>query len=315
MIHREGEIWRRVGGEWRPLYGGIEHRGCSVEIHRFRLRQPLAWHESFHPDTMEVCLNVEGRAVLENRRGRALLREKMVAIYFPGNDGLEATREAGEGHAFLTVEITRKYLLDQLGKEPRLQPWVRAFLDGHPESAGPARLEAMPAAFYRAMEEWAHPPVLQAAQDCWFRARVLDLAALYFFAPEEPEGELFCSRQKRVARERMEKARAVLDEDLVNPPRVDEIARRIGCSPGYLSRIFSAEAGMTMPQYLRQRRLERAAELLRAGTHNVTEAAFEVGYNSLSHFSKAFWEAYGCCPGLYPHGMNGFDSEKARPRP
>ena len=57
---------------------------------------------------------------------------------------------------------------------------------------------------------------------------------------------------------------------------------------------------MTMQQYLRQVRLERAAELLKTGRCNVTEAALEVGYNSLSHFSSAFHEMFGCCPGLYP---------------
>jgi AraC-like DNA-binding protein len=46
--------------------------------------------------------------------------------------------------------------------------------------------------------------------------------------------------------------------------------------------------------------MERAAELLKTGGHNVTEAALEVGYNSLSHFSAAFHETFGCCPGLYP---------------
>ena len=45
---------------------------------------------------------------------------------------------------------------------------------------------------------------------------------------------------------------------------------------------------------------ERAAELLKSGRCNVTEAAFEVGYSSLSHFSQAFHEMFGCCPGLYP---------------
>jgi len=55
-----------------------------------------------------------------------------------------------------------------------------------------------------------------------------------------------------------------------------------------------------MTACLRQLRLERAAELLRTGQCNVTEAAFEVGYNSLSHFTLAFRETFGCCPGLYP---------------
>jgi len=46
--------------------------------------------------------------------------------------------------------------------------------------------------------------------------------------------------------------------------------------------------------------MEKAAALLRSGDYNVTEVALEVGYNSLSHFSQAFHQTYGCCPGLYP---------------
>jgi AraC-like DNA-binding protein len=57
---------------------------------------------------------------------------------------------------------------------------------------------------------------------------------------------------------------------------------------------------MTIPQYLRQIRMERAAELLLGGRHNVTEVAMEVGYSSLSHFSKAFCTTIGCCPNLFP---------------
>ena len=55
-----------------------------------------------------------------------------------------------------------------------------------------------------------------------------------------------------------------------------------------------------LSQWLRRARLEKAAELLASAKCNVTEAAFEVGYSSLSHFSQAFHEMYGCCPGLYP---------------
>jgi len=57
---------------------------------------------------------------------------------------------------------------------------------------------------------------------------------------------------------------------------------------------------MTIPQYIRQIRMERAAELLLEGRHNVTETAMEVGYSSLSHFSKAFCTTIGCCPALFP---------------
>jgi AraC-like DNA-binding protein len=81
---------------------------------------------------------------------------------------------------------------------------------------------------------------------------------------------------------------------------LQDIGREVGCSPFYLSRTFSKEKGQTIPQFIRQIRLERAAALLRLGEHNVTEVALEVGYSSLSHFSQAFHQLFGCCPGLYP---------------
>jgi AraC-like DNA-binding protein len=58
---------------------------------------------------------------------------------------------------------------------------------------------------------------------------------------------------------------------------------------------------MTIPQFLRQIRMERAAELLSSGNYNVTEAALEAGYSSRSHFSQAFCQTVGCCPNVYPH--------------
>jgi AraC-like DNA-binding protein len=92
----------------------------------------------------------------------------------------------------------------------------------------------------------------------------------------------------------------LIKRDLVNPPALEEIAKEAACSPFYLSRTFSKEMGQTIPQYLRQLRMEKAALLLKSGEYNVTEVAMEVGYSSLSHFSAAFHQIYGCCPGLYP---------------
>ena len=93
---------------------------------------------------------------------------------------------------------------------------------------------------------------------------------------------------------------AILRERLQEPPTLEELGREVGCSSFYLSRTFSEQAGQTIPQFIRQMRMERAAELLREGKMNVTEVAFEVGYSSLGHFSKSFCEVIGVCPSLYP---------------
>jgi AraC-like DNA-binding protein len=111
---------------------------------------------------------------------------------------------------------------------------------------------------------------------------------------------LFCTRQQRAACERAGRVREILSKCLADPPSLEELGRLVGCSAFYLSRQFSEATGLTIQQFLRQARLEHAAELLRTGKSNVTEAALAVGYNSLSHFSAAFREMFGCCPGLYP---------------
>jgi AraC-like DNA-binding protein len=121
---------------------------------------------------------------------------------------------------------------------------------------------------------------------------VLQLMVDLFFGRRD-DGELFCDRQKRIARERVEGVIAILRQDRAAPPRLDEIGRRVGCSPFHLSRTLSREMGMTIPQYVRELRMEPAAELLRSGRYNVTEAAMEVGYSSLSHFSQAFCQTMG----------------------
>jgi AraC-like DNA-binding protein len=91
-----------------------------------------------------------------------------------------------------------------------------------------------------------------------------------------------------------------LARGIESPPSLSQLGREVGCSPFYLSRLFSEHTGMTISRYLRNLRLERAAELLRRGRVNVTEAAMAVGYSSLSHFSKAFAEMFGVCPSVFP---------------
>jgi AraC-like DNA-binding protein len=56
---------------------------------------------------------------------------------------------------------------------------------------------------------------------------------------------------------------------------------------------------MTISQYVRKLRIEAAAELIVSGKYNISEAAVEVGYQSLSHFSKAFQQVKGCLPSKY----------------
>jgi AraC-like DNA-binding protein len=296
----ERPAWRAVGDGWRHLHGSVRGAGVIFEWHDFKTHPEFDWGKSFHPGSIEVCLNLEGEGRVRGGRSEAVFAPLTAGFYRRGEQELPATRSANQRHQFLTVEMSFDFLRRHLGEfVTSLHPLVREVVAGQSEKsavAPPARLTSRQQLLLASLRE---APVLALAQSVWYQAKALEVAAEFFFiAPGEQE--LFCQRQQRISAERVDKVVAVLREKLAEPPTLEELGRAVGCSPFHLSRTFSAANGMTIPQYTRQLRMERAAELLKSGKFNVTEAALEVGYSSLSHFSQAFHDTFGCCPGLYP---------------
>ena len=294
--------WRRFPHGWRQLYGDFDRLGVSLEWHDFTTKQPIDWGRSFRPRSVEFCLNVGGRGAVGDR---------IPADYTPGSAGyyaladqpLRASRQARDHHQFVTLEFSREHLQKQLADcEADLDPELRSAVFPEKSRSIVSTTRSMTLEQHSVVATLLQPPVAKSAQCLWYQSKALELISHFLFTPKDPE--LFCMRQKRVARERVARTKELLARGLANPPTLEVLGREVGCSPFYLSRSFSREVGLTIPQYLRKLRMERAAELLRAGRHNVTEAATEVGYSSLSHFSKAFCETIGCCPVLYPMAKN-----------
>lgn len=295
----EAPAWQTVSKGWHPLFGSFRDLGFSFEWHNFACNDPLDWGQSFHPGSVELCLNLAGDATVSDGRQTIALRAQTLAFYHQGQPPLIATRKTGGVHQFITVEFAPEFLARHFSEKiGSLHPLVAAVVKRSAKTSAVSDAERLGTALIAVVESLRHPPVFKPAQAVWFQCKAIELAAQLFFRP--PEGELFCTRAQRSARDRVERARGILRERLANPPALEELGRLVGCSPFYLSRLFSQEAGMTIQQYIRQVRMERAASLLSTGKCNVTEAAMEVGYNSLSHFSSAFHETFGCCPGLYP---------------
>jgi len=294
--------WAQVKEGWRQLYGSFAREGVSVENHEFEATKALNWARSFHKNSVELCLNLRGTGTVHDGRIEARYQPHTVGFYCNANADLQASRTSGETHSFITVELSRQYVETQVhSMEDDLHPALRRWLINRGGSA--AAVGAMSPGQEVTFQALRQPPVPQAAHRLWYQAKTLELLSQVLFLPTPP-AEFFCQRQKRVARERVERTSAILRTHLADPPDIEALGAQVGCSSFYLSRLFSKEMGMTIPQYVRQIRMERAAELLLGGRHNVTETAMEVGYSSLSHFSKAFCTTLGCCPALFPNVPN-----------
>jgi hypothetical protein len=64
-------------------------------------------------------------------------------------------------------------------------------------------------------------------------------------------------------------------------------------------RVYKRAYGETPHEFLTRLRIERAKTLLARGSHNVTEACFEVGFSSLGSFSNLFADRVGLSPSEY----------------
>jgi AraC-like DNA-binding protein len=299
-LFTEADAWRDVGKGWQPLFGSFHGAGYSIEWHDFFAKREFDWGASFHPGCVELCLNLEGHGFVEDKNNRVEFLPGTAGFYHRKDKPLAANRAVNEQHQFLTVEFSGPFLAKHLaGMEGVLHPIAKAAIENRPCDHGVSSPVRLGAAQQQLIATLRQPPVYAAAQALWYQCKALELAVTFLLQPP-PENEMFCSRQQRVAQERVEQVVFLLKQNLAAPPTLEELGKKIGCSHFYLSRIFSAQTGHTITQHLRQLRMERAAELLKSGEYNVTEAALEVGYNSLSHFSAAFHETFGCCPGLYP---------------
>jgi AraC-like DNA-binding protein len=93
-------------------------------------------------------------------------------------------------------------------------------------------------------------------------------------------------------------ARAVrwLKDNFAGPLRVEALARRVGMSPSALHLHFKNVTAMSPLQYQKRLRLQEARRLMLGEGLDAGEAAFRVGYESPSQFSREYRRAFGAPP-------------------
>jgi AraC-like DNA-binding protein len=95
---------------------------------------------------------------------------------------------------------------------------------------------------------------------------------------------------------------AIVDEHLTNPDlSADTVASRLGISKSYLFMVMNA-ANTTLGRFVREQRLERSRQMLcdpAMKNLTISEIAFSIGFQDLSHFSRRFTEKFGRSPRAY----------------
>ncbi len=133
------------------------------------------------------------------------------------------------------------------------------------------------------------------ARFLFLRSQVTELLS-HFFAKVSGSAKDNTKTIKNTDREKLYEAREILTKNMETPPSIAELSRMIGLNDFKLKKSFKELFGFPVYKYLQNERLIKAHDLLSSKEVTIQEAAWSVGYESLSSFSNAFIKKYGFRP-------------------
>ena len=248
------------------------------------------WHEEF-----EYILTIQGPLHVDVNKTRLTLQTGQGVFL---NSGALHSVEQAEGTALLHSGVFQPRLVGGMDTifwqkliRPLLQPGAPAFflLD----EAVPWQKQVL--IFLRdAWKEVADEPF-----DYENRVRYHLSAALRLLSTQCVGGKTKVSEQGQIASERMKRMLRYVEEHYAEELTVEKIAACVALSESACLRSFRQLLGITPIQYVKQFRVEKAAELLRSTRLKTGEIGLECGFSDGSYFIKTFREIKHCTPREY----------------
>ena len=87
---------------------------------------------------------------------------------------------------------------------------------------------------------------------------------------------------------RLNRLREYVEQSYSEPIPLKKAASVAALESSYFSTYFRAKVGITFTDWLRQVRIEKAMEFMKAGDFSITYIAYEVGFGDLRTFERAF---------------------------
>jgi AraC family transcriptional regulator len=118
----------------------------------------------------------------------------------------------------------------------------------------------------------------------------------HILTPRQPER----GRNGALPRGRLRAVAEYIEEHLDGGPTLAQLAAVVGLNPYHFAHQFKAATGLPPHQYVILRRVERARQLLQAGTGlSLAEVALQAGFSDQSQFSRHFKRLVGVTPGRF----------------
>ncbi|HVM89352.1 MAG TPA: AraC family transcriptional regulator [Puia sp.] len=104
---------------------------------------------------------------------------------------------------------------------------------------------------------------------------------------------------------RIEKTFEFMNQNFDRPVSLAEVARVANMSDVSFSRFFRQRTGNTFIESLNEIRLGHASRILIETTQNISEIAYDCGFNNISNFNRIFKKKKGCTPKEFRESFSG----------
>jgi AraC-like DNA-binding protein len=136
---------------------------------------------------------------------------------------------------------------------------------------------------------------------------------VYYWLLTSPHGGEICKLvTPETHLERISRAIRLMRDNFAQTLRGEQLAQAAGMSPSSFQQHFKALTLMTPIQFQKQLRLLEARRLMVADAAKVTDAAYRVGYESASQFSREYSRAFGIAPKRDVTGLKALMADVGR---
>lgn len=166
----------------------------------------------------------------------------------------------------------------------------------------------------RQLLKWGAQVDLTQLEDAYFHSRVLSkeqyvamVRLLEIFAQHLSSMANQCLVQKENEEPPMiSRAKKIISDNGEEPLSLDQMAKALNVSTFYFCKMFKKATGLTFTDYVARTRIEKAKNLLLNPNVRISEAAYDSGFTSITHFNRVFKRVVGQSPTEYREKLPAF---------
>jgi AraC-like DNA-binding protein len=252
---------------------------------------PLHWHEE-----MEIIYVIEGNINITIQNNEYTVHKNEIALIAP--ESIHSIRQHNDEHAVYFNILFRFSMLsggeEAICKKKYLDPiYERKFImPEYLDDSNPIKSELEPLINNLTDINWPDGN----KNELLIKARLLEIMHIIKNHCKKAQGD---EKNANEVNRKIKKSLIYLETNYHENISIAQIAKVSNFSESYFSKLFRQLTGSSFTRYLKDYRLERAAQMLRNSDSRVSDVAFLVGFNNLSYFTRAFKTKYKINPKAY----------------